>query len=202
MIPRLAVIALLLGSAGCSSDLKYINTNKRTEAAWRVLTQSDLAARAGGGQSKPPPTEVPVRQIEIRGTYVAVFDIQDKSGKLERSELDGLTDYLASKLAEGGLFHVVPRAEIKKRLTSQKKASHKECYDQSCQIEIGREIAAQKTLSVSISPIGSSCIITAALFDLKKAATDATATSRGKCTSDAFLAQVEEVIGKFRRMAK
>jgi hypothetical protein len=121
---------------------------------------------------------------------------------LSRMELDSLTDYLATKVAEDGLFHVIPREEIKKRLLSAKKKSYQECYDQSCQIEIGREIAAQKTLTVNIAPIGSSCIITAALYDLKKAATDGTATTRGQCGTDALLAQIEEIIAKFRRMAK
>ena len=202
-IARTAWVAVVLAAlaAGCGGGLKYIQTNLRTESQWRPLEGTSapvLAAR----RAEPPPTEVPLRKIDIRGKFVAVFDIQDQSKVLSRTELDGLTDYLAGKLAEGGLFHVVPREEIKKRLLEQKKDSYKQCYNQSCQIEIGREIAAQKTLSLKISPIGSSCIVTAALYDLKKAATDATATTRGTCAKDDYLSQIEKIVDKFRRMAK
>jgi len=198
-----ALLALVAGLclAACGG-LKHV-PNVKTEPAWRelpvVATTQPLPA---GKNIAPPPTEVPLKKIDVRGAYVAVFDIRDKSKKLKPMEIDGLTEYLANKVAEGGLFHVVPRSEIKKRLQKQKKDSFRKCYDQSCQIEIGREIAAQKTLTVTIAPIGSSCVVTAALFDLKKAATDATASSRGKCSADDLVAQLEEVIDKFRRMAK
>lgn len=185
---------------GCGG-LKHI-PDVRSEPQWRKVAMADTKIAAPKEEAKPPPTEVPFRKITVRGAYVAVFDIQDKSKGLSKMELESLTDYLATKVAEDGLFHVIPREEIRKRILSAKKKSYKSCYDQSCQIEIGREIAAQKTLSVNIAPIGSSCIVTAALYDLKKAATDATATTRGKCGTDALLAQIEEIIAKFRRMAK
>ncbi len=197
----LIIVGLALMGSACGG-LRHI-PDVASETQWRALAAiSPTKAAATLASAKPPPTEVPIRQIEVRGSYVAVFDIRDKSKKLNPEELDGLTDYLASKIAEDGLFHVVPRDEIKKRIREQKKKSFKQCYDQTCQIEIGREIAAQKTLSVTISPIGSSCVITAALFDLKKAATDATASSRGKCLPDNLVTQIEDIVTKFRRMAK
>ena len=190
-------LSFLVGCGG----IKHI-PDVRSENQWRKVAMADTTKAAPREEAKPPPTEVPFRKINVRGAYVAVFDIQDKSKGLSEMELESLTDYLATKVAEDGLFHVIPREEIRKRLLSAKKKSFKSCYDQSCQIEIGREIAAQKTLSLNIAPIGSSCIVTAALYDLKKAATDATATTRGKCGTDALLSQIEEIIAKFRRMAK
>ena len=196
---RLLLLTALSFLMGCGG-IKHI-PEVRSESQWRKVAMA-AAKPVPDEEAKPPPIEVPFRKIEVRGAYVAVFDIQDKSKALSKMELDSLTDYLATKVAENGLFHVIPREEIRKRLLGAKKKSYKNCYDQSCQIEIGREIAAQKTLSVNIAPIGSSCIVTAALYDLKKAATDATATTRGKCGTDALLAQIEEIIAKFRRMAK
>jgi PBP1b-binding outer membrane lipoprotein LpoB len=193
----LLAFSLLMGCGG----IKHI-PDVRSETQWHNVARADSRTTAPKEAAQPPPTEVPFRRIDVRGAYVAVFDIQDKSKTLSRMELESLTDYLATKMAEDGLFHVVPREEIQKRLLSTKQKSYKSCYDQSCQIEIGREIAAQKTLSVKIASIGSSCIVTAALYDLKKAATNATATTRGKCDTDALLAQIEEIITKFRRMAK
>jgi hypothetical protein len=200
---RCVLILLFLAAClafSCSSGLKHINPATTSEGSWRPLGGSALAALQPAALTQP--VEPAIKPVDVGGSYVAVFDIADKTHRLSSTELDGLSEYLATKIAEGGLFHVVPRDEIKSRLREQQKQSYKECYEQSCQIEIGREIAAQKTLSVSISAVGSSCIVTAALFDLKKSATDATATNRGGCKSDDLLVQIEEIISKLRKMAK
>ena len=77
---------------------------------------------------------------------VAVFDMEDKGSGLAPNSLFNLTEYLAARLTEEG-YQVIPRDEIRSRLKEQKTESFKECYDQSCQIELGRELAAEKTLS-------------------------------------------------------
>lgn len=188
-------VAALSGACGGLRHIPAVTS----EQSWRPLAAAPAAHSAA---LQPAPLEVPLRQVEMRGAFVAVFDIQDKSGRLSGRDIDGLTEYLASKLAEDGLFHVVPRDEIKKRILEQKKESYRACYEQSCQIEIGREMAAQKSLATSIAAIGSGCLVTAALYDLKKAATDATASARGGCGADEIIAQIEQVIAKFRRMAR
>ena len=199
MIGRIAAFGLLGVNLAACGGLSHI-PDVRSELDWRPLS-------AMSGSDVKKTNDIPAtvatdttggRMAGMRGAFVAVFDIEDKSGRLSSPEIDGLTDYLANKIAEGGLFHVVPRDEIKKRLLQQKSKSYKKCYDQSCQIEIGREIAAQKTLTTTISRIGSSCVVTAALFDLQKAATDATASSRGKCGTDDLVSQIENIIAKFR----
>jgi PBP1b-binding outer membrane lipoprotein LpoB len=193
------IILVVLFVTGCG--LKYI-PNVGSESQWRSIDGQKVAmANTNNQPAMSLPTEILIKKIKIRGTYVVVFDIQDKSKKLKHDEVEGLTDYLSSSIAEGGMFHVIPRDQIKKRLRQQKKDSHKKCYEQSCQVEIGREMAAQKSLSVTISSIGSTCIVTAAILDLKNAATDATATARGKCSSDSMLTKIEEIVAKFRKMA-
>jgi len=52
---------------------------------------------------------------------------------------------------------------------------------------VGRELAAQFSVSASISKVGSKCLITAAMYDLKKAATWRTATAKAACNADALL---------------
>jgi len=145
------------------------------------LTAVSLPSRAQ--EKKPPPV-------------VAVFEIENRGSPLSADELIALTDYLGTKLGERGRFQIIPRQEIKKRLVQQKKASFKQCYDQSCQIEVGRELAAQFTVSASISKVGRTCIVTSALFDLRKAATTTTASAKGKCTADDLLAAMEKIADK------
>jgi hypothetical protein len=127
---------------------------------------------------------------------VAVFEIENRGSPLSGDELVALTDYLGTKLGEQGRYQIIPRQEIKKRLVEQKAASYKQCYDQSCQIEVGREMAAQFTVSASISRVGRTCIITAAMYDLKKAATHKTGTAKGPCTADDLLSAVELIAQK------
>lgn len=127
---------------------------------------------------------------------VAVFEIENRGSPLSGDELIALTDYLGTRLGERGRFQIIPRQEIRKRLVRQKKASFKECYDQSCQIEVGRELAAQFTVSTSISRVGRTCIVTSALYDLRKAATTNTASAKGPCTADDLLVAMDKIAAK------
>lgn len=129
---------------------------------------------------------------------LAVFELENRGTALTRQEIETLTDYLGTRLGEGGRFRIVPREEIRKRLAAQKKETYKTCYDRSCQIDIGHELSAQFTLSASIGKIGSSCILTAALFDLRKAATERTATAKSSCDTDHLLAALDEIIAKLQ----
>jgi hypothetical protein len=117
---------------------------------------------------------------------VAVFDIQVKRIDLDPELVATLTDYLASRLVETGEFKVVPRAQMKERLSDEKKKSFRQCYDQSCQIEIGRELAAQKSLSTRILKVGAGCNLTATLFDLRQAAAERAATVSSGCDEGAL----------------
>ncbi len=128
---------------------------------------------------------------------VAVFDVEAKGAKdLDAAFLDGLSDFLAARLVETGQFQVVPRSALKERLAASKKESFKACYDQSCQIEMGRELAAEKTLAAQVVKLGSSCTITLRLFDLKRAATEKAATEQCNCDADAVLAGVKSALRK------
>jgi len=129
---------------------------------------------------------------------VAVFDIENRGSPLSREQLITLTDYLGTKLGERGMYRIIPRRDIHARLTQVKKESYKECYDQSCQIEIGRELAAEFTISSSIGRVGKLCLITASLYDLRKAATSKTATARGPCTEEDLVNAIEEVADKLQ----
>jgi hypothetical protein len=127
---------------------------------------------------------------------IAVFDIEDRKSGLNADEIMALGDYQASKLGEGGCYRIVPRGKIHERLREQKAESHKTCYDQSCQIELGRELAAQFTVSTSISRLGNTCIVTAAIFDLKKAATLKTASAKAACQAEGMLAALDTIVAK------
>jgi outer membrane protein OmpA-like peptidoglycan-associated protein len=127
---------------------------------------------------------------------VAVFDFKAQGLKVHQHTLVILTDYLAAQLAGAGAFAVVPRGVIKRRLAKQKVSSYRRCYDQSCQIEIGRELAAAKSLAPTLIKLGRRCIVTLTLFDLRKATTDRAASAAGGCSEDDFSASVRRAVAK------
>ncbi len=129
---------------------------------------------------------------------VAVFKIEDKSRAFSSKVLDSATEYLAAELGKAGMFQIVPPGDIKRALTQKKKESLKECYEQQCQIELGRELAAGKTLSVTISKIGSTCAFSASLYDLKKMATDTTATAESPCKENSLLKSIQQMASEIR----
>ncbi len=173
------------------------------EGRWRIpnlpetvnLTLSRPAAR-------PPAARRVFRRVAAapaaprprKRVIVAVFDIEDRGADISAGMLGRLSDYLAMKLAATGAFQVVPRDQLKKRLVEQKKESFKQCYDQSCQIEVGKEMAAQKSLSTMVAKLGSRCVVTAVLYDLRKAASEGGASAKGGCSEDGIVETLEKVV--------
>jgi hypothetical protein len=53
-----------------------------------------------------------VAAAETQAARVAVFALQDQTQKLSATEQKQITEYLSSKLAEGGSFQLVPDREL------------------------------------------------------------------------------------------
>ena len=127
---------------------------------------------------------------------VAVFNIEVKGIPIGRDTIERLSVYLSGRIAASGRHQVVPREKLKERLVAAKKSSYEECYSESCQIELGRELAAQKTIATQVVKVGSSCAVTLTVFDLARAASEAGASARGGCTEDAIVISIEDVVGQ------
>ena len=126
---------------------------------------------------------------------VAVFDIEDQGAGLSQKTLERLSNYLGTLLAERG-YQVVPRSQLKERLLQEKKESYKACYDEACQIEIGKELAAQKTLASQVIKLGKRCTVTLTLYDLKRAASERAGTAEGGCDEDGVVESIKDAVGK------
>jgi len=133
---------------------------------------------------------------DIERPIVAVFPIQPSGINLGADVVDRLSDYLATGIATTGRFSIVPQFELKSLLTQQKRLSFKECYLPACQIELGRELAAQKSLSTKIMRLGSGCIVTSVFYDLREAASERGARAKGACTEDGIVSTIDAVIAK------
>lgn len=152
-----------------------------------VVLAVALAARPSAGAGRP---------------VVAVFDLENKRAKLSDGLLDDLSDYIATQLTESGVYVVVPRNQIQQALRDEKKATYGSCFDESCQIELGKELAAEKTLASQVARIGSKCIVTLKLFDLRAATAERAGSATGPCTEDGILASIQTAIAKVTKGAK
>ena len=127
---------------------------------------------------------------------VAVFLMESKGSPLKADEVVGLTDYLATKLGEDGQFQIIPRDELKKRIANVKNQSYDKRFDSAFQIEIGREMAAQYSISSTVMKLGSQCLVTAQVWDLRRAIQVRSASERTGCKPEKLIDSVELIAGK------
>lgn len=133
---------------------------------------------------------------EVGAPIIAVFNIETRGAVLAPGVIDNLSEYLATRLTESGKYQAIPRDTLKARLVEQKRASYQQCYDQSCQIELGREMAAQKTLATRVAKLGGRCTVSMNVYDLAKAASEAAATASGPCSEEGIVASLEQALAR------
>src|SRR5262245_12096830 len=134
-------------------------------------------------------------------SVIAVFDIYDArpKGKFSTQELQQWTMYLMAKLAEGQSYRVVPREQVVAAISGTKKDTYKACYDEQCQIELGKELAAEKSLGTQIIRIGDRCVITSTLYDLRTAVSERAATKRATCDQNAIADALDAVVDSLNK---
>ena len=158
--------------------------------AWHALTAAAILVFA---------VVTPLPVLAAR-PVVAVFAIEDKRSKAKRlsdRQLGNLADYLATLMAQSGAFRVIPSIQLREALRSQKAKSYdKACYDDSCQIEIGKAVAAQMTLATKIMRLGGRCIVSTQLYDLAREASGKATSNKGSCTEDALTLSLERCVAQ------
>jgi hypothetical protein len=122
------------------------------------------------------------------GRVVVVFDLEDRAELLEGTERDQLTEYLGAALTSTQRFRVLPRDIVRARLVHDKARSFQACYDAACQIELGKALAAQESLSTRLFPAGDACVLTGVLYDLKTEVTSRATTVQTACDGRTLLA--------------
>lgn len=127
---------------------------------------------------------------------IAVFEVRDLNETISEVDRRSLTRYLSTKLAETGKFQVIPESEVRRALSEKKLESYEQCYDEACQIEIGKEVAAQKSVSAEIVKLGDSCAVSAVLFDLAKGASERAASEKSLCAVEHLVLAVERVTAR------
>jgi hypothetical protein len=127
------------------------------------------------------------------GIILAVFDVQDASGKIDAKTLNQITEYLAGQVTEVAGYRVIPRNQLRSRITEEKKTGYNKCFDEMCQIELGKALAAQKSLATKLLKIGSACAISSTLYDLKTETTEKAASVRTNCSENGLMDGIEKI---------
>ena len=127
---------------------------------------------------------------------VAVFGLKNKGTRLRKSVIDRMSEYVTTELVRSGRYLAVPNSELKDALAHQKAESYKDCYDEACQIEVGKELAASLAVSGTILKIGRQCIVTLTLIDLRTSAKEAAAKGRGRCTEEGVLQSIDQALAQ------
>jgi hypothetical protein len=128
-----------------------------------------------------------------RRAIVAVFDVDDQAQVLKTAALAQLTEYLATKVTQAG-YRIVPRDQLRTRLAAEKRQGYRSCFEQRCQIELGRALAAQKSLATKLLRVGGQCVLTAQLYDLRAETAERAASAKSaSCGEGALLAAIDEL---------
>ncbi|MCB9654941.1 MAG: hypothetical protein H6729_12515 [Deltaproteobacteria bacterium] len=161
-------------------------------------TQSPQGTRSALDADSDGSTDTAGSAPRTGPTIVAVFDVEDRGVEVDHAVLGRLSDYLAARIASQPEFRIVPRADIKSRLLAAKNKSYDHCYDEACQIEIGKELAAQSTLSTMLARIGDECVLTSVVYDLRRATSVGGTSVSGGCEERAFIGLVNTLVAQLR----
>ena len=111
---------------------------------------------------------------EEKKPKIAVMEIEDSTGAIPSAVLGNATEMLRGLLTSSGSFVVIDksrqREKIQEMVKDERKESWKECYDQSCRIQLGQSLAADSILRTTISCLGKECYFSSELVDLAKEA--------------------------------
>lgn len=165
-----------------------------TLMAQRILADPTFVAFA---ETKRPPPAGPKKKGPA-GVVVALFEVADQSGRFDDRITSQLTEYLASKLTQVGGYRIIPRAALRRELQDRKLEGQGACFDESCQLELGKAMAAQKSIVTKLLRVGDACLVTSTLFDLQTETTERAASARTTCGETDLIGAIDQVAEQLR----
>lgn len=129
---------------------------------------------------------------------VAVFPVIDPDGVLTANTRASMAEYVSGLLGNLPDVRLAPRDDVKKVVAQQKSSSYDACYDERCQIELGKELAASKVYTLKVSKLGGGCFAKSQLVDLAKAASEWSGSVRTTCDESEVVKAFEALIEDFR----
>ena len=182
----------------------------------KVAQSKEPGASEPAAQAPPPSTAVapqpepapaapapaaPAAQ-DAEEWVVAVMDVKTVTrgrGALDRDLMRNISDQLRIFVAQHGIKTVDRSAQdaaFKDHVAQMKADSYKGCYDDNCQIELGKALAASHILRSRITQFDKLCVLNGELIDLRAEVAVGAASSRGDCEEEGFLQMSEDIAKK------
>ena len=128
---------------------------------------------------------------------LAVMEIEDETGKFSDNQIQQAAKYLRAKLEVAGTFMVVPKSRQDKALIRElRKESYKDCYAEQCQIELGKELAADTILKSRVTEFAGTCTLSSAMVSLGSAASVGGASADFDCSEKGLKGALHRVLEK------
>jgi hypothetical protein len=185
---------------GVSSSGTGVGRSSAQPPAPAGSTGSTRTTAAASG-AKPPENRPRVARTHVNDAqreWVIAVMTAASSGKspFDRSMLGALTDQIRVYIAERGA-RVVDRstqeAALKGLVEQEKKRSYAACVDSSCQIPLGKALAASHILRSTVAKFGKACATNGELIDLKAEVTVAAGSARSDCSEEDLLYAAESL---------
>lgn len=132
----------------------------------------------------------------LSSAVVAVMGLAPGAAGISEADALQLNDYLAARTTEILGWQTVPRARLQENIRETKKESYQDCYDESCQIELGRAVAADKLLVSKLLKTDAGCVLSLSVYDLKTEASERAASAKSGCTLAEWVKAIDESLGR------
>ncbi len=123
---------------------------------------------------------------------VAVMNVESKATSLDDQLLVNVGSQLRITIATKGI-RTIDRGAIDGQIKEMKGQSYEACYDDQCQIELGKALAASHILRTQVTRFGRVCVLNGELIDLRAEVTVGAASAKGNCTDEGFLTMIDRV---------
>ena len=95
---------------------------------------------------------------------ISVLDF--RTSGISEAEVEVFVDFLSSHIIETNRFRVIDRMQ-RQALLKEMEFSYEDCTDESCQLEIGRLLAANQIVVGSVGRVGERYLLTIKLIDVQ-----------------------------------
>lgn len=131
-----------------------------------------------------------LRPLDTEKWIVAAMDVRDVSGTIDATLVRSLSNQVRVETAQLGL-KVVERstqaAALESVVESLKLESYDGCYDEACQIPLGKTLAASHLLRSQVTRFGGTCVLNGEMIDLMTEVAVTAASVKADCSEEGFL---------------
>ena len=111
---------------------------------------------------------LPVGGAAEEDVVVAVFPVTTVSFNPSASLRKSMWAYIETQVAETEGYRVVPHAALEAAISKRHRAFLSQRYDPSTQAEVGRQVAATRSVATRIIKIAGLCKVNVTVFDIAR----------------------------------